>query len=125
MSFVMRYPFNHWTETVTLPNPIFGNSDGYGTPFQFKITEDGAVKSNLSGDIKSRLVYTFNKILKADIINLEDFIDLSIGEEIRVVDHNNDQWQVKLVSNPINVTQGSDGACGLHQLVLEFEGTKV
>ena len=122
MSLVLQYPYITPTSTVTLPNAVLGNAQQMSAPFQSLMTEDGYLKTYRKGIVKTKLIFTLDKVTKANLAELETFIDLSIGEDIKVTDHNSEVWQVKLTSNPINIIQNSDGVCGLHNIVLEFEG---
>ena len=120
---ILQHPYSVPTLTLTLPDPVLGDSRLINNPMINQMTMDGYVRSVLTGDQKYRLTYTFNTIIPTVLTALETFIDTSVGESIRLTDHNVDIWNVKLINNPLNTKQRSDGSCGLKTLTLIFEGT--
>lgn len=119
---VLSYPYSSPTTNLTLPSPIFDNSERRhysqivresrgGTLHYFRDSNWGKYK---------RLNFTLNRLrCGQSYTELLDFLKLSIGKEIKLVDHENRTWRGVIVTPEASIVQDSRSG---YSITLEFEG---
>lgn len=117
----LQHPFTTPTETLTLPNPVFGNVEQLKLRAIIKFAMDGTPRSHIKTPRLSRLVYTFN-LFDCQAVTWNTILDFhrgTVGTDLRLTDHHSLTWRVRLVSTPIQFT---DTTKHIKQFTLELEG---
>ena len=115
-----QYPYSTPTDTLTFKNPVKGNNEMLNAHILIQKSMSGVVYSYRGRDTVSQMLFNFRGITEPATVK-QFFIDTA-GSLLRMTDWEGTVWQVKVLNNPIEITQVS--ACDYH-LTLQLEGTRV
>jgi len=121
----LQWPYIAPTLTLQLPNPVLGDGEGVTNPVNIKLAHDGVAYTYQNVSKYSKLIYTFDKLTQTNLDNLYTFLDDAMGDLIKLTDYDSNVWSVRFASDPLSIDHTFDGACGLRNLVLEFEGIQI
>jgi len=123
MSVTFSEPFNSpFATTVTLRNPLLGNSRGYNIKTLFKQDMASAIHSHKRTPPTDRLLLTFTTLTRSKKDEVIAFYRTNIGKALRYVDHDAVIWAVRFTNAALPVTTVRDGCS--YDLTIEATGTK-
>lgn len=117
---VLMAPFGLETSVIQLRNPDFSDGKDRILKSTVKISMDGSLKTFRKTPTFTRFTWTFSELTRAKVIELENFVKAHIGQEIRVIDMDEQQWKMKFVNN---VQEFSTPSRGLGATELKEAGT--
>ena len=117
MAIELSYPYISPTVTITLPNPLFENSE------QLNIKKIGKRTRGLITKLYrdpiweeyTTLFFICQACSQTEITDYVNFVETSYGKEIKLIDHENNIWKGVLV--PAEITEQLR-YCGF---VIQFE----
>lgn len=117
----LTYPFVSPTTTLVLRNPEFDDRDGLSFARVNRLTQGGTlvIYSDPIWSKQRVLQVTIKALKKAKAEELLDFLGDSLGKEVGLLDHMNQQWR-GLITKPDNPV--SEDERGAYTVSLEFEG---
>lgn len=119
----LEYPLVSPTSTLTIKNPELGNRDILTSSRVYQDTYGGD-KIIYSDPVwpKDRILrYTFTELSETAKDDLCEFIDETLGQPFRLIDHNNNYFTVILLTPDAVFTQDAETPCGGRYTVdLEF-----
>jgi hypothetical protein len=122
-NFILTYPYDTPTTTLTLKIPLFGNTDKTETGFKIRYTLNNQL-SVVRGNWPTirRFKFDFSALTEAQRDDFLAFYLLSLGQEIGLLDHEDRQWRGVIISDgkTTQVGQGCDYSTGF-----EFQGVLV
>ena len=93
------------TDSITLPDPVYGNNERLGVKIDFKQSMNGVIYTyvRVKEPGKIQLGFTFQSITSLFYHEtIEPFFDEHNAEWMRIVDdRKNQQWKVKFLNNPL------------------------
>lgn len=100
MSIILEHPTTTPTLSVTLPNPEFGDTESptYGNVFGTNRNNELLNVYDVGHPTTRMRVWRIKKMTKAQRDALQNFIQISAGDAIKVTDYNADEFNV-LVTN--------------------------
>ena len=96
----MSYPARNPVDSITLRNPVLGNSDQFDIKTRFRKSMDNILRSYKSTPELHTLLMTFVDLDKAKIDELLTFFSNSGGNEIKLVDHRGITWRGFIINQP-------------------------
>lgn len=122
----LAHPYAAPTLTINVRNPSFGNS---------KITDNQAIVDRYrKGDLRSFrdsnwptieiLEFNLENLTDAEVTNLENFLETSCGEEIKLTDWENRNWKGLIVNEDLTFINEGRPPCK-KSLLLRFMGSVV
>ena len=121
MSLILQHPTTAPTTTVTLPNPEFGDAERptYGNVFAYNRT--GALLNAADADHPTTRTrqYTIRKITDALRDSLQDFLQDTAGQLIKVTDYNSNTYNALVTSENVEFITTRDGGCD-NEVTLEL-----
>ena len=123
MSFLLEYPATGAvTHSVTLRDPEFGNVQSRDTSMSIQRTRllDLSVLKDEHWPVINNHDYAFIAIDDTDLADLEDFIDNSKGESIKITDHESVERTGILLTAEVTIVTVSD-ECYRHNFAINFQ----
>lgn len=120
---LLQYPYLSPTNSLQLPNPVFGNVEAIRLRQIIKHAMDFTPYIYKKSPRLYRLVFSYTLFLcETSWKNqIKTFLRTSMGSDIKLTDHNSNIWKVKCVSNPIQFQQPNRNVTSV---TLEFEGVQ-
>ena len=112
------YPYDTPTSTVTLPEPLWGNSDILGLKVTKHISMNGVNYSYKKGEPSRKLLLTFNNLNTTERTALYAFLELTTGLVVKYIDHKDITWHCYII-NPVHSIKQLRQY--LHSITLELE----
>lgn len=104
-----------------LPNPELGDTRNIQSTMERKLASDGTRRTYVRTSGDQLLSYTFQlTVMKAE--ELKVFVDNNIGAFFRLHNHNDEDWWVRFISNPIDYVQTAPDIVTVN---LQFQGTRL
>lgn len=104
MSVTFAEPYNApYNETVTLRNPVLGDSRQINLKTQIKQNMAGAIHTHKKTESNSKFLLTFTTLVETIKDEFIAFYDYAIGKELRYTDHDGIDWRVKFVMESLTV----------------------
>lgn len=119
---ILTYPFDNPRYTLTLRNPDFDNVEQFEPRRINRRTRGGKLDlyRNNSWPKAKRFIYTFSSLKEQDIEDMIEFLEVSLGQEIGLLDFESRQWKGIILTPSAAFSQpGIDK----YQGALEFERT--
>jgi len=110
--------FANTSRSITWPNPTLGGAEQLEIPKIIRRSMSGKLYSYVSKRYPIKWILGFNKLKQEDVDNLRAFMTETNGDDIIFTDWRNRQFNVKIVSNPLQFTQSKD----FYQATLELRG---
>lgn len=97
----LQFPYSFVTTTILLPNPEFNNSERISRTRIQRETRGGDLETFADDiwPIDDELAWTFNNITLSQRDDLASFLELTLGQEIKVIDHEGMTWKA-IITNP-------------------------
>jgi len=111
MSMTLGYPYSSPSITVTLPNPALGNSLTRAMGVGNKISMNGDNTTTLNSISKTHLL-TFRRVTETVVTNLQVLLKAITNSNVEYTDWNSAQYEVIILSNPLEVTEVGTNECG-------------
>ena len=122
MSVILDAPHNIPQTRTILPNPELGDTQDLRDEVIYKESIDGTIYSHIKTNNRKRLIYDFD-ITRLKALEILEFFTAYNDEYIRLTNHDNEVWKVKLLNSTLDflvATMSQDG-----NITLEFEGEKI
>jgi len=100
----MSYPARNPTDSITLRNPVLGNSDQFDVKTRFRKSMDNTLRSYKATSEMHTLLMQFVDLDKTKIDELLTFFKNSGGNEIKLVDHRGTTWRGYIINQPIEAS---------------------
>lgn len=113
---------------ITLPDPVLGDSELTNIRTKVRQAMDGTRYSFIRTPATKTLVFTLINLNKDKVQEFIDFLSSTAGEEIELVDYNNDSWQGYITTDPneFQILGRKDGSCiEIATASFEFKGSKI
>lgn len=109
-------------KTVALKSPEFGDSIGLNLGLVINRSMNGTVFTHTNVNAKKVLNFDFRKLSRIQVRNYMDFMAMSRGKNITLIDHTNIRWYGDITSQPVESSHE-----GINDSVLKivFEGIQV
>jgi hypothetical protein len=119
LSIKFDYPPTGPTETVTLPSPQLGDSVQHEQTINFHRTMSGKLFSYKR--TPEHRIFLWNIIAISDdlISDFRDFYITANGKEIRITDHNDNEWDGYFMNDPFEDID--NGTCK-NEVTIQFIG---
>lgn len=98
---IMSYPARNPTDSITLRNPLLGNSDQFDVKTRFRKSMNDTLKSYKATPEMHTLLMIFNYLDKAKVDELLTFFKNSGGNEIKLIDHRGVTWRGYIINQPM------------------------
>lgn len=127
----MSYPARNPTDSITLRNPMLGNSDQFDVKTRFRKSMDDTLRSYKATPEMHTLLMNFVDLDKAKIDEVLTFFKNSGGYEIKLVDHRGVIWRGYIVNQPFEAISsgpadesdaGSLNRIEVSTITIEFKG---
>lgn len=118
---ILQHPYTTPTLVLTLPNPDLNDVENIDYGVSFNRTMTAAVLSYVK-DKKVKLVLSFKLITLALIAEIQNFIAIAWGDDVKMTDWRSRVWNIRIVSGPIEFRAYGDDK---YTFTLEVEGTLV
>ena len=121
MSVTIKAPADSPETTTILPNPELADVENSQKSLTIKRAMDGTKRTYVRLTSNRLLTYTF-RLQRAKMLELEEFVRAYHSQSIFMINHKNEQWVVRFVSNPFEFgidRRGNDGV-----ITLNLEGVK-
>jgi len=110
------------TFSVTLPNPILGDSEQYLLKTDYQISYSWLVHSTVKTIVNSKLLMKFESLTATQKENLEEFITAASGLPIIYTDYLLKTWMGILTNEPFEFIHIGKNECEeIWSIMLEFE----
>jgi len=127
--FTLQAPHPSLQTTTILPNPRFGDSEGWRVEVIVKRAMDGTRYTYIKRKGGKKLQWTF-KVTRNKGLELRAFIQSYFASTVVVTDHNDRKWIGKFVNNPFEFDTPSRAAPAIapmprgesQVITIEFEG---
>jgi len=105
MSFVMSYPYTSPTTSLTLRNPQFGDRLEINQGVIHRETRAGDAKPvHASGWLETvNRAYSFQALTRTEVDALRTFLQTSLSDEYRIVDHLGETWKVITATEDLEI----------------------
>ena len=103
MSITLSYPVTSPTNAVTLPHQNLEYTDTFELPVQYGKSMNGTFYTYKKTDSKRTFAYSFTNVRQSILDDLETFMLASAGQRIRLVDQDDNNWSVLLLTNPLDI----------------------
>jgi len=100
MSVAISAPYPKTKVTTILPDPQLGNTRATEANVQLKRSMTGRLWSYVQSNDREIMVLTFIITRQKDF-ELAEFIRVYLTADWKLIDHNGDEWKVKLLGEPI------------------------
>lgn len=117
----LQAPYAAIASTVTLPNPVLGDSVSQSLKTKFGFAMSGRIVTTISLQPEKKVQYQFDKLTRTQVDALLTFLRTYGGADIKLTDYQGDVWKVKCLSNPVEVTEGLH----FYSCSLDFQGIKI
>lgn len=104
-----------------LPNAELGDTDNIQSTMEIKRALDGTKRTYVKSSTDRLLSYTF-RLTPPKAAELEVFLDANRANSFRLHNHLDEDWRVKLISNPIDFVQVGPNEVTVN---LQFQGVKL
>lgn len=123
---VLQAPFEFIQTTIVLPNPLLDDTKNLVSNLTLRRAMNGKAFTYVKSNKNRLLKYTFT-LDRLKGLELENFIDVYNGEDIKIQNWKGEIWKVKIVNNPIDFVQTRRYAPGGDRtdVNLEFEGVQI
>jgi hypothetical protein len=104
-----------------LPNAELGDTINTQSTMELKRASDGTRRTYVRSNPEKLLSYTFRlSVMKAE--ELKVFIDNNHSRRVRLHNHKDEDWQVVIVSNPVEYVQVGPEEVTVN---LQFQGSQI
>jgi hypothetical protein len=117
----LQVPYAVPTLTLTLPNPILGDSISQSLKTKFGFAMSGKILTTISRQVEKKIQYSFENLRRSHIDGLLALLDTYAGSDIKLTDYSGVIWRVKCLSNPIEFTEDRH----FYSCKLDFQGITV
>ena len=111
-----------------LPNPQESDTENLLNNLDVKRAMNGMKYSYVKSNPRRRLTYEF-RLTRMKTLELQAFIESYFDSEIKITNHKDEVWHVRLVNNPFDFSNvgAAFGAPGREfaNIQIQFEGVKV
>lgn len=120
--------FKLWQGSITnfieLPNPLFGNTRSYITGVINRETRGGEIKSykDTNWPENEVLNFSWSILTSTQVEALKTFITTYAGQEIHIIDHNDDEWIGIILTDILDIVTNKDNCS--YGTNIEFIGEK-
>ncbi len=89
---------------LLLPDPILGEVEAGKLVVNYSVAMDGTRYSYIKNPSQKTFNYDFESIGLGKIVEVQEFFRLYIDETLHLIDFRGDEWDVKLITFPIDST---------------------
>ena len=97
--------------SVSLPNPLLGDSEQLNVFTSFQLTMSGEIRSFKKTGTHSRFLVTFINLSQLEYLALKAFIEGSSGLLMTYTDYNSTVFNGVLINNPFEITPNARRQC--------------
>lgn len=109
MSVTFLAPFAAPTTQIRIRNPSLNDAIVSVPRAEMKLAMDGSFYSTISTGTLTRFVLTFEGLTRRKILEIQVFLEASIGSYIRYIDKDNANWKIRFLDDPIEYTTTGPG----------------
>lgn len=125
MSVTFKWPSVNPSDTITLQNPLLGDSDTHDIKTKFKFAMDGGIYSFKQTPAIRRLLLTFNSIDDCGVEfstypEIIIFLKAHAGEILQFTDWMGNMWYGIILNNPAELAARNKT---FYTLTIQFEGS--
>lgn len=118
----LQAPYELPATAIYLPSPTFNDKLNIGVEISQKVAIDNTRYTYVKRRERRRFSYTFYIPFEKNL-ELKMFVDLYLTDNIKLVNHLNETWNVKLTSEPVTHTfKTRSNHC---ETLLVFEGVRI
>ena len=118
--------FTSTAASVTLPNPILGNSEQFNTHVKYGFSMSTKVRSTIKTVTHSKLLLGFTELTTASKEALKAFLLTSRGLAVTYTDYDTIDWVGSILGDTFEfVHVGSDECTELWSITIEFQVTNL
>jgi hypothetical protein len=118
---VFQAPYSLPIVTVTLPNPVLGDSYSQSLKTRFGFAMSGRIVTTISTQLEKKIQYGFVNLRRTHVDALLSLLASYASADWKLTDYNSDIWKVKCISNPIEFTENKH----FYECKLDLQGTPV
>jgi hypothetical protein len=112
-----------WNERmIALKSPEFGDSLSFNLNVVARRSMNQTLYTYVEPNENKILNFDFRDLSRVQVRNYFDFMRLSRGKNVTLIDHNNDRWYGDITSQPVS---SSHDGINKSTLNITFEGIKV
>ena len=98
MTIVLEAPYSAPVTASLLPNPILQDDEGLDVNVNLRQSMDGTPYTYVKSSLRSVITYTFENIGRGKLLELQEFVRLYAGVDIKITDYNGDVWKATIES---------------------------
>lgn len=113
MTITLEAPWSAPATVTLLPNPILEDTEGLDVAINLRQAMDGTPYTYVQSSDRKVITYEFEDVGRGKLLEVQEFVRLYAGQEIKITDYRGDVWRatidspIEFVTNSKSTPKGS------------------